>query len=180
MLQKGNEPWHTGTKGMLRGAKGTTYEGGQRVPGIFRWPGVIAPRQTIADMASTLDALPTIAAAAGAKLPSDRVYDGFDLSPLLRGQAKSSPRQAFHYFRGANLEAMREGPWKFRLGRQPASEDNAAANEKLPPKAELFHLDYDPAEQYDVYARHREIGDRLRGKMKALAAEVKAQMHQEA
>jgi arylsulfatase A-like enzyme len=172
MLQKGVEPWHTGVKGLLRGAKGTTYEGGPRVPGIFRWPGVVAPRQTISDMASTLDVLPTIAAAAGAKLPTDRVYDGFDLMGVLRGQAKS-PRTTYHYYRGAVLEAIREGSWKFRYARQPVSEDEAKAAEAIPPRPELYNLDYDPAEQYDVYERHREIGDRLREKMRAFAAELK-------
>ncbi len=150
MLQKGVEPWHTGTKGLLRGAKGTTYEGGQRVPCIMRWPGVIAPGRVSMDIASTLDVLPTLAKAAGADLPRDRVYDGFDLGPMLRG-GSPSPRSEFFYFLGRELQAVREGSWKYRA----ASDQGAAA------APELFHLDRDPAEQYNIYERHREIGQRL-------------------
>ena len=163
MLQKGVEPWHTGTKSLLRGSKGTSYEGGQRVPGIVRWPGVVRPRQSVMDMASTLDVFPTLAKAAGAGLPKDRVYDGFDLMPVLRGQGPS-PRNTFHYFRGRTLEAIREGSWKYRF----AKEGGEA-------KPELFNLDWDPAEQYNVYDQNRETGERLAGKLRALAKELNAE-----
>jgi uncharacterized sulfatase len=157
MYANGVEAWHTGSKGMLRGAKGSTWEGGFRVPGIARWPGVIPAGQTSADMASTIDLLPTFAAAAGAALPGDRKYDGSDLLPWLTGSAPA-PRQDFFYYLGAKLHAVREGPWKLR------------APEKEPPA--LFHLDRDPAEMYDVRARHPEVADRLATRMQRMNAEL--------
>jgi arylsulfatase A-like enzyme len=165
MLAKGNQPWHTGSKSLLRGAKGTTWEGGPRVPGIFRWPGHVAPGRVSAEMASTLDLVPTLAAAAGAELPTDRVYDGFDLMPLLRG-ANLSPRKEFYYFLGKRLEGLREGSWKLRYAREGAA----------PLQPRLFDLDVDPAERYDRYPENRETGDRLLGKLRGFALELKAEV----
>jgi arylsulfatase A-like enzyme len=165
MLANGVERWHTGSKGILRGAKGTSYEGGSRVPAIARWPGVIAPRQVNVDMASSLDIFPTLVKAAGGQMPADRVYDGYDLLPAMRNGAKSQ-RGTFYYVRGANLDAVREGPWKYRFAR---------AEGGAPAVPELFHLEDDPCEQYNVYDRHKDIGDRLAVKLKAFAAEIKAQ-----
>ncbi|MBI4903142.1 MAG: sulfatase [Acidobacteria bacterium] len=163
MLAKGVEPWHTGTKGVLRGSKGTSYEGGQRVPGIMRWPGVIAPGQVTADPGSTLDLFPTLVSAAGGTMPSDRKYDGFDLMPFLR-QGGRSPRNEFYYCVGKTLEGVREGPWKYRKGRSGGSEG----------KPELFHLDWDPAEMYNLHDRHPDITARLSEKLKKFAAEIGA------
>ena len=170
MLAGGVEPWYTGTKGVFRGAKGTSYEGGLRVPGIFRWPGTIRAGQTNLDMASTLDLFPTFVKAAGAQMPTDRVYDGFDLMPVLRDGAPS-PRREFYYHLGRNLQAVREGPWKYRFARAVTE----AGVSKEAPVPELFHLDWDPAEQYNVYERHRDIGDRLAAMLKRKAQEMGAQ-----
>ncbi|MBL8221093.1 MAG: sulfatase [Bryobacterales bacterium] len=159
MLAKGVEPWHTGSKGLLRGAKGTTWEGGQRVPCLVRWPGVIPPRQVSMDMASTLDLLPTLVKAAGGKVPDDRTYDGADLMAHWQGKAPS-PRKEFFYFLGRQLQGLREGAWKcsLRPGASP----------------ELFDLDVDPAELYNRYEQNKELGDRMLAKMTAFAAELGA------
>jgi arylsulfatase A-like enzyme len=167
MLAKGVEPWHTGSKSLLRGAKGTTYEGGQRVPGIFRWPGMIRPRQVSAEMVSTLDIFPTVAAAAGVALPKDRTYDGFDLGPALR-EGKPSPRTEFFYCSGTAIEAVREGPWKYRYARYHGEASEAGGQLQH----ELFHLDRDPAEMYNVYEQNKEIASRLRARMKTFAEEI--------
>jgi len=174
MLQKGNEPWDTGSKALLRGSKGTTYEGGPRVPGIFRWPGTIAAGQVSAEMASTLDLLPTFCAAAGAERAHNRVYDGFNLLPFLRGRQERSPRDAFYYFLGAKLEGVRQGPWKYRVAKDVESE-NVNGN-TLPVVEQLFHLDFDPAERYNVLERNPAIVTRLRNALKAMAAEVNAEV----
>src|SRR5262249_38659828 len=149
MLQRGNEPWHTGSKSLLRESKGKSYEGGPRVPCIVRWLGVIPQRQISADMASSLDLFSTIVKAAGAELPSDRVYDGFDLMPHLKGAAKS-PRELFYFFRGRWLEAVREGSWKFRY----APDINEHTQTTTPAVRQLFNLDHDPAELYNQVERH--------------------------
>jgi len=173
MLAQGVEPWHTGSNGMLRGAKGTTYEGGIRVPGIFRWPGVIPAGQTSADPASTLDLFPTIAKAAGATLPADRVYDGFDLLPSLKNGTPTS-RQDFYYCLGKVMEGVREGSWKYRYARVASNIDGRDTGQT--PAAELFHLDWDPAEQYNLAERYPEVAQRLAAKLKAFAAEIGAQL----
>lgn len=160
MLANGVERWHTGTKGPLRGAKGTSYEGGPRVPGIIRWPGMVQTNMVNMDMASTLDLFPTIAAATGATMPKDRVYDGLDLMPTLRGD-KASPRREYFYVLGNKVEAIREGPWKFRLAK--------------PGERELYHLEHDPGEQYNRTTTEPEITARLEKRLLAYAAEIGGQ-----
>ncbi|MGB0766361.1 MAG: sulfatase family protein [Phycisphaeraceae bacterium] len=115
-----NGPWtkfgnEAGETGPLRGDKGTTFEGGQRVPGIFVWPGTI-PAGVVTDaLASTLDLLPTVAAATGATLPDTRL-DGHDILPLLKGETDRSPTQAFFYIGMQNtIEAVRVGDWKLHI-----------------------------------------------------------------
>ena len=152
MLAQGVEPWHTGSKSLFRGAKGTTYEGGHRVPFLARWPGTIPGGRISSEMVSTLDFFPTFSAAAAAKVPTDRVYDGYNLLPTLKGQA-TSPRDNYKYFLGADLQAIRQGPWKYRQAG------------KNPP--ELFHLDFDPAEQYNVHDRNPDIAHSLASRLAA-------------
>ncbi|MCX6613733.1 MAG: sulfatase [Acidobacteria bacterium] len=152
MLAQGVEPWHTGSKSLFRGAKGTTYEGGHRVPFLARWPGTIPAGRTSSEMVSTLDFFPTFSAAAGAKVPTDRIYDGYNLLPTLKGQAPS-PRDNYKYFLGPDLQAIRQGPWKYRkVGQNPP---------------ELFHLDFDPAEQYNVHDRNPDIAQSLASRLAA-------------
>lgn len=170
MLAKENQPWHTGFKSLLRGAKGNTYEGGQRVPGIVRWPGMIPPRQVNADIASTLDMFSTVCAAASLPLPKDRVYDGVNLLPTLQGKAPS-PRDHFFYFRSNILEAYREGSWKVRHAR---FDSPLKPGEPIVP--ELFNLDDDPAEQYNRYERNRALGDKMLARLRAFAAERGARL----
>ncbi len=169
MLQGGVERWHSGFKSLLRGAKGTTYEGGMRVPCVVRWPGQIPAGQTSADMACTMDLFATIATAAGVGVPQDRTIDGMDVFSFLRGE-KESPRDEFFYFRGKDLEAVRKGPWKLRLSRH--RRDDLEKGEPLTP--ELFNLDIDPAEQYNHASRQPEIVAELRGRMEAMAGELRA------
>ncbi|MDX1983994.1 MAG: sulfatase [Bryobacteraceae bacterium] len=171
MLQSGNEPWHAGTKNLLRGSKGGTYEGGIRVPCLARWPGVIPERQVNADIACTMDLFATIASAAGISLPNDRVYDGLNILPVMQGKTKS-PRNVFYYFRGPMLEGVREGSWKLRFARDARSDLKPGD----PITAELFDLDVDPAEQYNLYSRNRETGDRLLANLRAFAASLKANL----
>src|SRR5207302_7066835 len=101
-----------GSNGLLRGGKGTTFEGGLRVPAIAWWPKTLAPGRTLTEPFSMLDLFPTVANLAGANPPRDRVLDGKDLSELLiQGKPSPQPRVLFHYF-GPQLQAVREGKWK--------------------------------------------------------------------
>ena len=97
----------------LRGRKGRTDEGGMRVPCIVRWPGKIPAGSTCAEVAATIDILPTFAKLAGAQLPTDRILDGHDIWPLLSGRKSAkSPHQAYYYYQMDQLQAVRSGPWK--------------------------------------------------------------------
>ncbi len=159
MLQGGNEWWHTGSPGPLRGAKGTTYEGGFRVPMIACWPGVIPAGIESHDVASTMDFLPTLVAEAGGEVPKDRTMDGYDIMPLLKGE-RAVPHEYFYYFLGSNLQAVRKGPWKYR-------KENADA------EPELYHLGRDWGERYNVVKDEPGIAADLAARMASFAEEVK-------
>ena len=114
-----NGPWlikqsQGGSAGLLREGKGSTWEGGVRVPCLAWWPGTIAPGRTALDLASELDLFPTCLDLAGAKIPEDRPIDGVSLAPVLRGTGPS-PRTDVFYYHAAELFAVRRGPWKLHL-----------------------------------------------------------------
>jgi len=153
----------------LRGFKGSTWEGGMRVPTIAWWPGKIPPDTTTKEITSMMDLLPTFAALANAKLPKNRI-DGGNIGPLLAGVTSAkSPHTAFYYFKGLKLEAVRKGAWKLHLAvSEPVGNDKAEKkNGKLPgpkslPTPKLFQLDEDVSESTDLAAKHPEIVAELR------------------
>lgn len=159
MLQKGNEPWHTGTAGLLRGAKASTWEGGVRVPALVRWPGVVPAGRVSGGMATAMDLYATIATAAGAALPPG--IDGHDLRAFLAGAAES-PTREFFYVNNRSVEGVREGPWKLR--RRTDGSGSAP---------ELFHLERDPSERYDVASKEPAVVGRLGAKLRAFEEGLK-------
>ena len=170
MLQGGYiKPWDAGSAGLLRGSKGSAYEGGIRVPCVARWPGRIPAGQVSAEMASTMDLYTTLVNLAGGTVPADRVVDGLDIFPLLAGMGKS-PRQRFYYFAGHGLEAVRENQWKLRLCDNPLASSPAGQ----PPTPELYNLDLDPAERFNVAQDHPEIVLRLAKEIRSFAQEIGA------
>lgn len=156
MLQGGIKPWHAGSPGPLRGGKGTTYEGGFRVPAMIRWTGQIPPGQVTSEMANNTDIYRTALAAAKAPLPK-LPLDGYDLLPFLKGKTNYSPRKEQCYFYLKGLEAYREGKWKLRL------------TEKTP---QLFDLEQDPGERHNQAEARPDIVERLKKKMGHIAEEV--------
>ncbi|MBX3413718.1 MAG: sulfatase [Pirellulales bacterium] len=152
-----NGPWLSqkmrgGSAGLLRGGKGSTWEGGQRVPGIAWWPGRVKPATTQA-IASNLDLFPTCLALAGVPAPSDRPLDGLDITPVLDGDP-SGPRTVFLYYRDDEPFALRKGPWKIHVKSQ-AGYGQVKPDLHDPPL--LFHLDHDPSETVDVAKEHPEV-----------------------
>ncbi|MQY79530.1 MAG: sulfatase-like hydrolase/transferase [Bacteroidetes bacterium] len=115
-----NGPWlnfgdHAGSAGGLREGKLTTWDGGQRVPCIMRWPGVIPEGTTCNKLASTLDLLPTVAGIINADLPEEKI-DGVNILPLMTGNKDANPRETILYYLGANeLRCVRKGNWKLVL-----------------------------------------------------------------
>jgi arylsulfatase A-like enzyme len=153
-----NGPWAVfneqgGSSGLFYGAKGTSYEGGVREPAIFWWPGKINPGVVIGT-ASTLDLLPTISQIAGAPLPDEREFDGYDLSPVLF-EGKDSPRDEMIYYHGTRIFAARMGDYKLHFY-QNNPLGYPEKMEKLEVK-KLYNLHHDPSEKYDLAKKHPEI-----------------------
>ncbi len=161
MLQRGVEPWHAGSSGLLRGAKATTWEGGFRVPGIVRWPAQIDGNRVTSEIATTMDLFSTIAEVCGASLPADRKIDGRNLMPLLKG-AGNSPTNTLFYCMGENLQAVRKGEWKYRL-----TENDGV---------QLFNLQLDPAEMYNVAERNPELVAEMHRQMEQFSKETGAKL----
>ena len=150
---------NAGSAGPLRGSKGTTWEGGIRVPFLARWPGRIRAGAVSADLATTMDILPTIAGIAGVPLPAGRAIDGQDIRPFLEGRAPSPVEWYFYNYNG-RVEGVRDRRWKLHLTFPERSE----------PVAALYDLLADPSERWDVAAEHPDIVSRLRERLRQFAA----------
>jgi arylsulfatase A len=172
-----NGPWlikkgDGGSAVPLRGGKGSTWEGGVRVPTLAWWPGKIAARSTCDAVAGTIDLLPTCVAVAGGKLPVEPVIDGRDLSPVLLGKSMESPREAHYYFSGYALQAVRQGPWKLALAPQPEPHLGADAPKDAQTNPRLYHLDRDIGETKNEADKHPEVVARLTKLAEVMAAEI--------
>ncbi|MGV1683904.1 sulfatase-like hydrolase/transferase [Sphingopyxis sp. NJF-3] len=142
--------WYNGMPDLnapYRGWKATFFEGGIRTPLFMRWPGHIAPGSTRADMTGHIDIFATIAAAAGAKLPGDRVMDSQN---ILAGPAT---RDAL-YWRSGDYRAVRAGDWKLQVTKRPE-------------KVRLYNLATDPTERHDLAAEQPQRVAQLRAMIDA-------------
>lgn len=131
--------------GLLRGKKGTMFEGGHRVPCIASWPSVIPAGKTSGEAVMTMDFLPTFAKLARAELPPGHVIDGADVLPLFKGEEKL-PERVLHWKHG-EAWAVRQGPWKLMgRGNQPT---------------QLVNLEKDLAETEDLNKENPELSAQL-------------------
>ncbi len=168
----GEARMHVGYAQPFRDGKGSNWEGGHRVAGIFHWPGVIEPLRQL-EPASTLDVLPTVFALCGAELPSG--IDGRDIRPLLspgRFTGKVAPFE-LGYSGADNLpNAFREGPWKLhvRLISQTGDSYGFTASREKPL---LFNVEQDLGERIDRAAEQPEAVARLLGKLDAVTDSLK-------
>jgi arylsulfatase A-like enzyme len=150
-----NGPWLTqgragGSAGLLREGKGSTWEGGMRVPGIAWWPGKVPSGAVTRELACMTDLFTTCLKLAGVEVPQDRPIDGLDISPVLFGQGPS-PRESFIYYRGAQLYAARLGRFKAHFTTKSAyGPDKPQSHE--PPL--LFDLGVDPGESFNLATNH--------------------------
>jgi arylsulfatase A len=168
-----NGPWLImgetgGSAGLLREGKGSTWEGGMRVPGIAWWPGKVKPA-VCRDFACTMDVFTTAAKLAGAEIPADRAIDGQDITPLLFGTGKVE-REVFCYYRGQRLYAARLGVWKAHFITQPAYGPDKPVTHEVP---ELYHLEEDPSEIRNVAEKHPDILAQIRAAVEKHRAGVK-------
>lgn len=164
-----NGPWlnfgrHAGSAGPFREGKGTTFEGGVRVPFIVRWPGVVKPGGETDALTANIDVVPTLLAAAEASAPKNEI-DGISFLPVLK-EGKVSSRKTFAYYYGDRLEAVRKGKWKLHLPHAyrsyvdmiPAERDGfPAKTHQRQIGLSLYDLDKDPGEKEDFSAAQPEM-----------------------
>ncbi len=169
-----NGPWlsygdHAGSAGPLREGKGTMFDGGCREPTIMWWPGRIPAGSVCSEPAMTIDILPTVAHLIGAELPDHKI-DGKDIWPLLAGEANAtSPQQAYFFYYGQQLHAMRMGKWKLHFphkyrtlsGRNGGTGGFPVRYDTATIELALFNLANDVGETTNVAAKHRDIVRRM-------------------
>jgi arylsulfatase A-like enzyme len=158
-----NGPWLSygdqgGSAGLLRAGKGTTWEGGMRVPFVAWWPRRIRPA-VVTDLGTTMDLYTTAITLAGGTPPADRPLDGHDIRPTLLGTG-ASPREAVFFWRQRELYAVRQGAWKAHFISEGAY--GQFGGKVVHETPELYNLDQDPSEQFNVAAAHPDVVARLR------------------
>ena len=164
-----NGPWlsfrhHGGSAGPLRDGKGTTFEGGQRVPCVMRGPGIPAGTEC-GDLMGTIDLLPTFASITGQALPKGRKVDGVDATNLLTGKG-SPPRSEFvHYTSRGEVEGIRLGNWKLLIKKKRGK---AAGTEEVL----LFDLKKDLGEKNNLASQKPKIVEKLKSRMLLVDNEI--------
>ncbi|HCC21766.1 MAG TPA: arylsulfatase [Verrucomicrobiales bacterium] len=166
-----NGPWlqfknHGGSAGPLRAGKGTTFEGGQRVPFIISRPGTIPAGKSSAELVSSIDLLPTIATLSGHPLKAKNKIDGLDVTEVFTKNQSSSRNEFLHYTSNGKLEGIRQDDWKL-LQKQP---HRKSKNKKT--TAMLFNLKTDLGEQNNIAEKHPEVVVKLSNRMQELDAEI--------
>jgi arylsulfatase A-like enzyme len=174
--------------GPLRGAKGSTFEGGVRVPCLMRWPGKIPARHMTDEPAAMFDLLPTLVKLAGGAVPTDRVIDGKNIWPLMSGEkGAKSPHDGLFYLRGRSVSGVRSGDWKYlrvdakdmaeavevelseeekklsRRERKALIKERQSASQKSQGDGEmLFNLREDIGETKNLITQRADIAERLK------------------
>lgn len=180
-----NGPWltygnHAGSAGPFREGKGTTWEGGMRVPMIARWPVRIKPGGVSHQPASLTDMLPTLAGISGGRLPEKKI-DGRDISAHLTSTAPAAapPSAApMCYYRSGNLDAVRVGKWKlhiphsFRFVDQVGDDAKGGTYAYRETELSLYDLEGDPAEKYNVAEKFPEKTAELQSLIGRLQTEM--------
>ncbi|MBP51939.1 MAG: arylsulfatase [Opitutae bacterium] len=164
-----NGPWlsfrhHGGSAGPLRDGKGTTFEGGQRVPCVMRGPGIPAGT-TCSDLIGTIDLLPTFASLSGKSLAGNKKIDGMDLTNLLTADKKIAGRNEFlHYTSQGEIEGIRQGKWKLLRKKQRKGNKSEALF--------LFDLEKDLGEQNNLAEQKTKKVEQLTARMYELDTEI--------
>lgn len=170
-----NGPWlpfkhHGGSAGPLREGKGTTFEGGQRVPCVMWAPSLIPAGTECDQLMGTIDLLPSLAAITKKNLPKDRKIDGLDASNLMLGKGKSPRKSFLHYTSRGELEGIRSKDWKLLRKK--------SRNKNQQETIMLFDLANDLGEQNNLADQQPAVVARLSDEMKALDQEIEANARQ--
>jgi arylsulfatase A-like enzyme len=143
----------------LRGKKASTWEGGQRVPGIIVWPQRIPGANVSKEFVSTMDLLPTLASIAGIEFENSLVFDGMDISDhLFNPEDSLLPDRAFYYFgRDGDIEAVRRGDWKLHISKRGIEDFEPA----------LYNLSEDISESVNLADNNPDMVEELRSLIEA-------------
>lgn len=179
-----NGPWlsygnHAGSAGPLREGKGTTWEGGVRVPCLMRWPARIPAGTVCEELCATIDLVPTIANLIGAALPEHPI-DGRDILPLLvQEPPPPTPHESFLYYWGQELQAIRSGDWKLHFPHEyrsltgpPGRDGKPAGYSQRRTGLALYNLREDVGESTNVADQHPDVVARLQQLAEAARVEL--------
>lgn len=168
-----NGPWFEGSSGIYRNRKGSSWEGGQRVPFLAHWPGKIPAGTVSSEPAMNIDLYPTLISLAGGQLPDDRPIDGKDIFPLLTG-SNTSPHEALFLFNRDRIAGVRSGQWKLVVEtRYRATLNSFEHSSYYGPDGLLFDLRNDPGETYSFTREYPEIVQQMRTHLQNAREELK-------
>ena len=168
-----NGPWFEGSPGIYRNRKGSSWEGGQRVPFLAQWPGKIPAGTVSSQPAMNIDLYPTLVSLAGGILPDDRPIDGKNIFPLLAGNNKS-PHEALFLFNRDRIVGVRSGQWKLVVEtRYRATLNSFEHSSYYGPDGLLFDLKNDPGETYSFTREYPEVVQKLRTNLQDAREELK-------
>jgi arylsulfatase A-like enzyme len=179
-----NGPWlsygdHAGSAGPLREGKGTMFDGGCRESTLMWWPGTVPAGSVCKTPAMTIDILPTVAELIGAKLPKHKI-DGKSIVNLIKGNSDKSPQEAYYFYMGRQLQAIRMGKWKLHFphgyrtmaGRPGGKGGIPTKYSQARIGLSLFDLDKDIGETTDVKEKHPEILAKMQQLGEAMRTEL--------
>ncbi|MEC8332062.1 MAG: sulfatase [Pseudomonadota bacterium] len=167
-----NGPWFEGSSGIYRDRKGSSWEGGQRVPFLAHWPGKIPAGTVSSEPAMNIDLYPTLISLAGGQLPDDRSIDGKDMLPLLSG-SNTSPHEVLFLFNRDRIVGVRSGQWKLVVEtRYRATLNSFEHSTYYGPDGLLFDLKNDPGETYSFTREYPEVVQQLRNHLRKAREEL--------
>ncbi len=168
VVRPGDEEYGTASSGPLRGRKGTTWEGGHRVPFLVRWTGTVPAGEVCEEVVTSMDILPTVARFAGTTEPQDRIIDGLDVRDLWLGKkGAKSPRESYLYYSNEDLHAVRGGDWKLHVQRPDWKREGFEESDIY-----LFNLRRDPGETENVAAEYPDEVKRLTALIEAARQDI--------
>lgn len=167
-----NGPWikfknHGGSALPLRDGKGTTFEGGQRVPCVMWAPGRIPAGTSSHELMSTMDLLPSLAALAGSEIPKEDHIDGLDLSATITGDPKIKRNEFIYYTAEGNPDGIRIGEWKLLVSDKT---DTITKTKSIGPF--LFHITEDISESENLASKHPDKVKKLKARLEEADAEI--------
>ena len=187
MFTSDNGPWlsygnHGGSNGGLREGKGTTFDGGQRVPFVVRMPGVIPAGKVSDQFLSALDITPTLVNLTQSQMPRMNKFDGQDAWGILTGE--ETGHRHFYFVYNGVVEALRDGKWKcvvphsYRIVKTPGKD--GLPGEQIAKGGNiglaLFDMEADPKESNDMAAQHPEIAEQMYARIKEFQKEIDEEM----